>query len=320
MSVAAAKPNVVALPEHSINATDLAELMLTFNEVTAKLESTHESLRGEVARLNDELRDANERLARSKRLAALGEMAAGIAHEIRNPLGSISLYANMLDEDLAEFPEQRAISRKIKVAVRGLDAIVGDVLCFARENRPEIAVVDAGLLMDRAIEASCNTDAHACSQIAIERLYEVDQIEVSCDPALAHQALVNVIRNGIEAACDRNAAEARLRLDCFERESAQGRTEVVFSVRDNGPGVTDEVVERMFNPFFTTRAVGTGLGLPIVHRILDAHGGRVEVGNNEQGVGARVELVFPTVGEERSKQFQRSAKDRPGICEQEAFV
>ena len=312
--------NDAVLPKESINATDLVELMSTFNEVTAKLESTHESLRAEVARLNDELRDANERLARSKRLAALGEMAAGIAHEIRNPIGSISLYANMLDEDLAGLPDQRAISRKIKVAVRGLDAIVGDVLCFARENRPEIAVLDAALLMDRAIETSCLTPSRAHSRVVFERLYEVGQVEVSCDSALVHQALVNVIRNAIEAACDRNAAQARIRLDCFERESAQGRAEVVFSVCDNGPGVTDEVIERMFNPFFTTRAVGTGLGLPIVHRILDAHGGRVEVGNNEQGPGARVELVFPTAGEDKPKQFQRSAKDRPGICKQEAFV
>ena len=76
----------------------------------------------------------------------------------------------------------------------------------------------------------------------------------------------------------------------------------------------------MFNPFFTTRAVGTGLGLPIVHRILDAHGGRVEVGNNEQGSGARVELVFPNVSQEKQEPFQRSATDRPGICKQEAFV
>jgi signal transduction histidine kinase len=312
--------NSAQLAEGSINANDLAELMATFNEVTAKLGATHESLRAEVGRLNDELREANERLARSKRLAALGEMAAGIAHEIRNPLGSISLYANMLVEDLADLPDQQAISRKINVAVRGLDAIVGDVLSFARETRPSLDEVDAGLLMDRAVEACQPADAQTRASITIERLFEHGQIEFMCDPSLVHQALVNVLRNAIEAACERDAAKAHIRLNCTEREAAPGRREVILSVQDNGLGVTDEVVERMFNPFFTTRAVGTGLGLPIVHRIVDAHGGRVEVGNNKDNCGARVELVFPNLGEDQREHFQRSAMDRPGICEQEAFV
>ena len=86
----------VAPTAASVSPAELAELMSTFNQVTGRLQSTHESLRTEVARLQEELREANEQLQRSKRLAALGEMAAGIAHEVRNPLGSIRLYARML--------------------------------------------------------------------------------------------------------------------------------------------------------------------------------------------------------------------------------
>src|SRR5438874_11415481 len=112
--------------------------MASFNEVTSKLERTHESLRLEVARLQDELRQANEQLERSRRLAALGQMAAGIAHEVRNPLGSIRLYASLLEQDLGDRPAEKEIAGKIAAAVQGLDGVVGDVLNFSRELKVSI--------------------------------------------------------------------------------------------------------------------------------------------------------------------------------------
>src|SRR5262249_42196179 len=124
-----------ALPAGQVTPAELAELMATFNEVTGRLQGTHESLKREVVRLQGELRDANEQLQRSRRLAALGEMAAGIAHEVRNPLGSIRLYARMLEHDLVDRPQERSVATKIAAAVHGLDGVVGDVLSFAREAR-----------------------------------------------------------------------------------------------------------------------------------------------------------------------------------------
>ena len=121
---------------------DLAELMASFTEVTSRLEETHAVLRGEVARLTSELQQANERLRRSERLAELGEMAAGIAHEIRNPLGSISLYSEILEQDLEGDEEGAQTARKIGSSVRRLDAIVRDVLDFARDLRVRPEPVD----------------------------------------------------------------------------------------------------------------------------------------------------------------------------------
>src|SRR5262245_49927759 len=114
----------------ALSPGDLAELLGAFNDVTTRLQSTHDTLRAQVARLEGELRQANEQIERSRRLAALGEMAAGIAHEVRNPLGSIRLHARMLEHDLTERPEQRGLAEKIISEVRGLDAVVGDVLSF----------------------------------------------------------------------------------------------------------------------------------------------------------------------------------------------
>jgi len=271
---------------------DLAELLAAFNEVTAKLQSSHDRLRDEVSRLNRELSEANGALERSRRLAALGEMAAGIAHEIRNPLGAIGLYAGSLVEDLADRPAQRSVAERIARAVRGLDAVVHDVLAFAGEVRPRLGEGDASDLLTRAAE-SC---VHPGWGVQIRR----DDLgrapaPVRCDGELMHRALVDVIRNACEAMAESGSRPRVLTLDVRPaRLRPDARTDAVaLTVRDTGPGVGPDVVERMFNPFFTTRASGTGLGLAIVHRIVDAHGGRVLVRNNEPPPGATVELVVP---------------------------
>jgi len=281
-------------PGGSLSPADLAELMAAFNEVTAKLEQTHAQLRAEVRRLSTELRDANEALQRSKRLAALGEMAAGIAHEVRNPLGSIGLYARMLEEDLADRPACRGVAVKIGAAVRGLDAVVGDVLTFSREIRLRPAPAEVGEVLERAID-SCRAEL---GDVVRDGLSD-GSIQFECDAGLLHQALVNVLRNAGEAnrAVGRSVVRVGAVLGVVEPADLDPVDALVLRVRDEGDGVTPEVIERMFNPFFTTRAAGTGLGLPIVHRIVDAHAGRVVFMNNsdiEPGApGATVELRVP---------------------------
>ena len=278
----------------TLSPADLAELMAAFNEVTAKLEQTHAQQRAEERRLSTELRDANEALQRSKRLAALGEMAAGIAHEVRNPLGSIGLYARMLEEDLADRPACRGVAVKIGAAVRGLDAVVGDVLTFSREIRLRPAPAEVGEVLERAID-SCRAEL---GDVVRDGLSD-GSIQFECDAGLLHQALVNVLRNAGEAnrAVGRSVVRVGAVLGVVEPADLDPVDALVLRVRDEGDGVTPEVIERMFNPFFTTRAAGTGLGLPIVHRIVDAHAGRVVVMNNsdiEPGApGATVELRVP---------------------------
>lgn len=263
---------------------DLAELMTVFNEVTGRLQSSHELLNAEVERLRQELGEANDRLQRSRRLAALGEMAAGIAHEVRNPLASISLYARILEDDLSDRPEQREVASKIARAVRGAESIVQDVLSFAREItlRPEPA--EASALFSLALESAGIERAQG---VLVRRLDLAGcGVELVCDRALVRQSLVNLIRNAIEAMAE-TAGVHELTLDA----RVEGR-EAVLIVADTGPGVPEGVVDRMFNPFFTTRASGTGLGLAIVHRIADAHAGAVGVRNRDGG-GALLELRLP---------------------------
>ncbi len=304
ITLAEAKPGAGALGER-----DLAELLGAFNDVTTKLHAAHESLRAEVVRLQGELRQANEQIERSRRLAALGEMAAGIAHEVRNPLGSIRLYAKMLVDDLGvggDRAKERGIAEKIGAATRGLDAVVMDVLAFAREMRVVVEPVEAGALLSRVVEECLACDRADGHKAAAVRVVREDQAAgtdgeiVVCDATLVHRALVNVVRNAIQAMREPGVERCELRVG-VERlmlPGSDGGSEsfVAIAVRDSGPGIPVGVMERIFNPFFTTRATGTGLGLAIVHRIMDAHGGRVRVRNVEGGGGAIVELLIPDRG------------------------
>ncbi len=273
----------------TLSQADLSQLFAAFNDVTERLQDTHEKLTGEVARLQGELRRANDELERSRRLAALGEMAAGIAHEIRNPLGSIGLYAEMLQADLPAGREHE-VACKILRAVQGLDAVVNDVLAFSREMRVEPVLQSSQDVFGGAID-SCLDVIGGCP-VAIE-----GDEPIEADANLLQQALVNLIRNAADAVRSRDAAGHAITLAAWRARTAEGDPAVVLSVSDTGPGIPDELRERMFNPFFTTRAAGTGLGLAIVHRIVDAHGGVVRVANRpptpaDPG-GATIEILIP---------------------------
>jgi signal transduction histidine kinase len=290
----------------SVSMTDFMELMHSFNEVTQQLEHTHVALRGQVSSLQEELAEANERLRRSRSLAALGEMAAGIAHEIRNPLGSIALNVGLLREDVADLPDSRVLCDKVAKAVTGLDAIVGDVLSFARDSKlvpqscPTCDLVSSALLGNEALIVDNDIQVHA----------EVpEDIVAIVDRGLVGQALTNVIRNACEALAAHDASPRRLTISVdrvMTRTAADApRVEHIrFLVEDNGPGIPDQLRDRIFNPFFTTRETGTGLGLAIVHRIVDAHDGALAIHDAEPG--ARVEMSFPS--------------DRTGIDDEETPV
>lgn len=270
---------------------DLVEIIRAYNQVTDKLQHSHEILQAEVVRLRHELASADAQLQRSKRLSALGEMAAGIAHEVRNPLAAIQLYASMIVQDLAEagakFNEPLRCAREIATAVRGLDGIVGDVLSFAREVKPKPIVMPVSEVFERVVAAHRPAIQAAGVKVKCPD-FDVDGLYVYADPDMLHRALLNLVRNAVDAMMQASGPR-KLKLEAREDEEV-----LTLSVCDTGPGVDHDTVDRLFNPFFTTRATGTGLGLAIVHRIIDAHGGTVAVtGNTDAGHGAVFQLCLP---------------------------
>jgi len=281
---------------------DLSQIIRAYNDVTEKLQVSHESLKAQVTRLQMELASTNVKLQRSKRLAALGEMAAGIAHEIRNPLGAIQLYAGMLVEDLSGYrtgsldhETMMQTAQKIASGVRGLDAIVNDVLSFAQELSPRPVWLDVGELFDRVIEV-CEPmidNAHVVVDRR-DRREPAQSFRVFADPDLIYQSLLNLVRNAVDAmtgpqsVCKSISVSSRpavLTLDTRQLDQ-----QVLLMIRDTGGGIAESDIDRIFNPFFTTRNTGTGLGLAIVHRIMDAHSGTITVHNDD---GAVFELSLP---------------------------
>ena len=272
----------------------LQDLMLSFNETAERLHETHEALHDQVRTLETELAEANEQLRRSQQLAALGEMAAGIAHEIRNPLGSIQLYAQVLVEDLEDRPDSMDLCQKIGTAVRGMESIVRDVLQFARDTSLQQEQVTVGTIIDRVL---CDSEGLINSESTrIRRDFSQDVLHVQVDLTLMTQAVGNILRNAVESMCDQGVEERIVDVETrlLKRLKPDGdRHEIVsISIADRGCGVPEELVHRLFNPFFTTRPTGTGLGLAIAHRVVDAHGGDIVVTAREGG-GTIFEIHMP---------------------------
>ncbi len=293
----AASSDVASAPLSLAGTHDFTELVSAFNDATQRLQTTHLALQSEVASLKSDLAQANERLRRSRSLAALGEMAAGIAHEIRNPLGAITLHAEMLCEDLRGNVSSHSSAEKITRAAERLNRIVGDVLAFARDTKLRSESVRAGELFELTL-ADCEQVLHT-GGACVER--SGDDISFTADGALLAQALTNLVRNAVEAMRDRPTRIVRLGSCRAKRCWADGtrRETIVLSVEDTGPGIPSASRDAVFNPFFTTREEGTGLGLAIVHRIADAHGGQVCVTDAPEG-GARVELLLLPTAQSRA--------------------
>ena len=261
---------------------DLGRIILAYSEVTERLQKSHDQLNKTVESLQRELGEKNRQLERRNRLAALGEMAAGLAHEIRNPLGGIQLYASMLAKDLAGQEQALLTVKKISGGVKHLESLVSQVLQFTREMSVNPRKSDLLAIVTQAIEfaskamedrgASCSLiGAHAC--------------EVNVDPTLMGQAILNLLLNAAEACEPGGKVTVRFHAPGENAEVKQFR----ISVRDSGPGIPPTILDRIFNPFFTTKDQGTGLGLAIVHRIVEAHDGTI-VARNVEGGGAEFEI------------------------------
>ncbi len=276
------------------NEEDMVSIVRAYTDVTERLKHSHDALAREVCRLREEVHQKNKELRRRERLAALGEMAAGVAHEIRNPLGGIRLYASLLIRDLSDRPPQLEIVKKLSAGVVNLERIVGDILAFAVEAEPNRQDLRLGKILEGAV-------AQTAPQAEAIRVHvDVDDVlaleEVFCDPAQIERALINLLLNAIDAAgsggCvrvragDRGAAHD----GCGLKDPASGLCRI--AVEDNGPGLPTGVEHRVFDPFFTRKSAGTGLGLAIVHRIAESNGGGVQAQNRHDG-GAVFVLSVP---------------------------
>ncbi len=260
-----------------------------------------------LAETNRRLEQAQAEARRSERLAALGQLSAGLAHEIRNPLGVIKGSAEMLTQKLQASDElARELAGYISTEVNRLSALVTEFLDFARPLHAQPQPADLIALLDRVLQivAARFTD----TSIRVERHYPSGLPLVPLDESLCEQAFLNLVQNAYEAMQERdNGGTLRVGV---ERVIRNGRDGVELRIADTGPGVPEELREEIFNPFVTTKKTGVGLGLSIVSKIIDGHQGSIHV-ENAAGGGAVFTLFFPlnelAVPEARQPAELRSA-------------
>jgi signal transduction histidine kinase len=262
-------------------SADLETVLSAWHAATVRLERTHEALRAEVQRLTDELEAKNRELARKNRLADLGQMAAHVAHEVRNNLVPVTLYLSLLRRRLASDPEGLGVLDKIAAGFTALDAAVNDLLHFTSDRDPHLRRFPLRKLVDDLF-ASLAPQLAAQSIRAVAEVPQ-DQILLA-DRDMLRRALLNLVLNAIDAMPDGGTLSI----------SASGDLEgIQLQVADTGPGLPEDTRRRAFEPFYSTKPGGTGLGLAIVYRIAEVHGGEVSA-ENGPGAGAVFTLRIPT--------------------------
>ncbi len=251
----------------------------------------YQSLSETLSEANRNLKQAQDEARRAERLAALGQLSAGLAHEIRNPLSVIKGSAELLTQKLNQADSlPRELAGFIYTEVNRVSALVGRFLDFARPSQLELRAEDLAQVMDRSLKAVAQQGASLKVQVHCD--YEPGLPPVMIDPELCEQAFTNLIVNACEAMGDQGG-ELWVRIH-RAAESVDEVDRVVAEIEDSGPGVAPELKEQIFNPFFTTKKTGVGLGLAIVSKIVDAHGGVLTL-TSQPGRGACFRLVLPAV-------------------------
>ncbi len=243
-----------------------------------KLERTS----AELSDAYEKLRQTFEQLRQSDRLAALGELSAGIAHEIRNPLGSIKGSVEILEEEITEAHEKHEFIVIIKEEVARLNSLVAEFLKFARP--PKLAIETASI--NELIRSTLVLLRKEAEKASVELELSLDQSlpAIKLDPDQIRQVLLNVVLNGIQA----TPSGGLLRIATSMRREGN---RIEISISDTGEGVSETDLERIFDPFFTTRPAGTGLGLAISHQLVENHGGGISAHRNQDcGMTFRIEL------------------------------
>ena len=228
------------------------------------------------------INESRAKLVQNEKLAALGQLAAAIAHEVRNPLAVIrSAAQNLADTVPGDNPDARRACTFITAESDRLGNLINSLLCFARPVQIAPERIPINELFDRAVGLAA--ELKQAKHVQVRCAPDAERGTVNVDPELMSQVFVDLIANAIDAV----PSYGEVTLEALSRDG-----NVELAVADSGPGVPLELRDRVFEPFFTTRAEGIGLGLAIARQIVEAHGGDIEVGQSDSG-GARFTVILP---------------------------
>lgn len=257
-----------------------------FRDASRKLEEQYALLEDRIDELSSELAEKNRALERTRRLAAMGEMAARVAHEIRNPLGSMSIFATILERELAAEPERQRLANHITTGIKSLDNILSNMLLFATSPEAKLKPVDVRKVLEDSLVLA---RGHERENVSVKAEFR-GHTSIMADPVLLRQLFLNLVINALDAMDDGGVLKVRTRVV----EDRQMYMEI--RVSDTGRGIPRENIDRVFDPFFSTKDRGTGLGLAIVSTVVNAHGGFMDV-ESAPGEGTVFTIGLPMLRE-----------------------
>jgi signal transduction histidine kinase len=280
---------------------ELADLVHAFNRMSSRLEERRTENQRLIAELEERVAQKTREVLRADRLATLGGIAAGFAHEIGNSLNVIRGYAAVASREVGEASPVRSDVEAIRREVTRAAGLIERFLVFARARTVNPHAQPLEPILREAVEVV----GPSADQARVERNVEIDPAlpEVVADAELLRQAFLNLSVNAIQAMQERGGG----RLTVRARPEAGG---VAVEFRDSGPGLDEETAARMFEPFFTTKPNGTGLGLAIVRQAAEAHGGTVEV-EAAPGGGALFRVRLPAAGPAAPPRVAAAAGGKP---------
>jgi signal transduction histidine kinase len=250
---------------------EIGDLGRSFNDMVRELHDSRE----EIQRLH------RTQMSRAEHLATLGEIAAGLAHEIRNPLAGIAGVIDIIGRDLPGNSPSRDVLNDVRAEIQRIDRILTDLLSTARPKPPEFRLADLNSTAERAVLIAREQAREREIEVKISKAENLPS--VVCDEGQLSQVLLNLLLNGIQAV-DKGG---HVRVEVGRQNGLAS-----ISVTDTGHGISPADLTNIFLPFFTTKGQGTGLGLPLARRIVEDHGGRIEVTSN-LGEGSRFTVLLP---------------------------
>ncbi|WP_270181520.1 ATP-binding protein [Alkalihalobacillus sp. CinArs1] len=245
------------------------------------------SIKGVIVIVEDitEIKETEELLRKSEKLTAVGELAAGVGHEIRNPLTSLKGFANILSTSTTDVKSKEFLQIMLSEIDR-INVIVSEFMLLARPHDKEFARCDLISLL-RHVVTLLKTQA-ILNDVVIRTHYEFDRLLITCEENQIKQVFVNLIKNAIEAMPDGGIITVKVLLN--------EENEALVSITDQGVGISDEQLKRIGEPFYTLKENGTGLGMMVSFNIIENHGGTLQLTSSE-GKGTTVEVVLPSVEE-----------------------
>jgi signal transduction histidine kinase len=249
---------------------------------TSRMRAVGGNVLGAVVTLEDvsDIKALTDQLIRADRLAAMGELTAGVAHEVRNPLGVIRASVQLLEDAKGDPERIHDAAEVIKQEIDRLDRVIKALLDFGRPSKPTLVHTDLNEVLQDVVLFT-NRFAKQ-SEVVIAENLDPDLPLVQGDPDQLKQVFLNLVTNAVQA-MDKSGGTITI-------ETRGAGEYVEISVADTGPGISPADLPKVFDPFFTKRAEGTGLGLTIVHRIIDEHEGHIEVESGPDGTRFNVTL------------------------------